>query len=472
MNFNSSTYFIFLALILAGWRFLPWRFCRWFLVVASYIFYGAAHPWYCVLLFLSTVVDYFVAIRMEHEEDPRRRKWLLGLSLGVGLTLIGVFKYGDFGIANANWLLKLLGLGEVPLMHLILPAGISFYTFQTLSYTIDVYRRKAPATRDFCLFVLYVAYFPQLVAGPIERAGNLMGQLAVRQKVTREDVEQGFQRILWGLVKKLVFADRLMLMVTYVYDQVDTAPGSMLALAVVGFSMQLYLDFSGYTDIALGSARMMGVRLSENFDWPYLAKNPPEFWSKWHMTLSNWIRDYLFLPLGGICRSQPLRTFTNVMVAMTLMGLWHGAAWSYVSFGIVSGLILGAYHTMRFWPVRKKHGPLLGDHWWSGPVSTVLMFFTINLHMVFFRSPDVKTAFKVLGGIVSRPWTWDPTYNLYLGLVLAVFGLHVVRGGFFADRSRKFNLPPLVRALFWAAMILLVLFGSVDSNRRFIYFQF
>ncbi|MEM7395004.1 MAG: MBOAT family O-acyltransferase [Verrucomicrobiota bacterium] len=467
MHFNSLVFPIFLLGVLLLQRGLPPGARRVFLVLASYLFYGAAHPFYCGLLLLSTLVDYSAGLALGRTEDPGRRKAWVGLSVLVNLGLLGVFKYGDFIIGSIN----AFGPG-LPLPGFVLPVGISFYTFQTIAYTIDVYRRKVEPESSFLHFALFVSFFPQLVAGPIERAKKLLPQLRDWPPPSAEDRAEGFQRILWGFVKKLVFADHLGLLVHEVYSAPAEAGGPALALGTLAFTFQLYLDFSAYSDIAIGSARMMGIRLSENFRWPLVARNPTDFWARWHITLTEWFRDYVFTPMGGTSRKRPWRTYRNLLVLVTLIGLWHGASWNFVVFGLGHGLCLVVYHALRTRPGRGRRGPLLGTAWWSTPAAVLIWAFFINFWAILFRADSFADAWIIIGRIARWEGSWDPRHMFHLGLVVMVWLVHIARdrwanrSGFLANRS------PIVRALWWTGLILLILFGSVDATERFIYYRF
>lgn len=470
MQFTSFSFYFFLIAVLVLFHVLPWRAGRWVLVAASYVFYGAAEPWYCLLLLTSTLVDFFAAQGIHRATDTAVKKRYLWLSIVVNLSLLGIFKYADFAVANANAVLGLFGVPPVPELHLLLPVGISFYTFQTMSYTIDVYRGRSAPTRDFGAFALYVAFFPQLIAGPIERAHRLLPQFLQRPRIDLQDLGYGFQRILWGLVKKLVFADRLALMVDPVYASPALYSAPQLVVATMCFMFQLYLDFSAYTDIAIGTARMMGIRLSENFRWPLLARNPAEFWSRWHITLTTWFRDYVYRPLGGTRRGRPLAGFFSIVLVMTLIGLWHGADWSFVAFGLLAGLTLGGYHLLRLRRTRVRRGPLFGAHWWSTPLALLLMLIGINCGAVLFRAPDITIAAQVFGGMLFNGWRWDPVFNLQLGMLVVLYIAHAWRA--YSNGHGLVAMPAPLRALFWTGMLLLLIYGAVDRSEQFIYFQF
>ena len=387
MLFTSPGFYLFAFAVLVLFRALPQGISRWLLILASYVFYGAAEPWYCLLLFGSTLIDFFAAQKIYAATNKGSQKLWLWLSVLSNLSLLGFFKYANFTLDNLNNLFDLDVANRFPYLDILLPIGISFYTFQTLSYTIDVYRGKQEPTKDFGSFALYVAFFPQLVAGPIERARNLLIQFEQPVTATRQDIEYGLQRILWGVAKKVIFADRFAVVVADVYSNPASFSAPETIIATLCFSFQLYLDFSAYTDIAIGLARMFGIRLSENFNYPFLARNPSDFWSRWHITLTTWFRDYVYTTVGGTRRSSPLRTALSILLVMGLMGLWHGAEWHYVAFGLLSGFMVIGYIAIRLWTGRKK---LLGNSFASTVISVLLMNIVINLIMVFFRAPSVE----------------------------------------------------------------------------------
>lgn len=368
-----------------------------------------------------------------------------------------------------NNLITGFGLSEISSLELILPVGISFYTFQTLSYTIDVYRKKTEVCHDFLTFALYVAYFPQLVAGPIERASNLINQLKVKHKVEYDQFMHGIERILWGMAKKMIVADRLAVFVNEVYAQPNEMNSILLILACVGFMLQLYLDFSAYTDIAIGSARLMGVKLSENFNYPFAAVNVTEFWARWHITLTSWFRDYVHRPLGGIKRSSLPKTFINTLLVFTLIGLWHGAAWNFVFFGIYSGVCLGIHQALRLWGKD-----LFVFKWYNPPrwLGMILFGPIIYVGGIFFRSPDVET-FTSFFVVISKLDLYIPSvYYTYTVLIFVILVAHWIRAEYL----------PLIRAgkiilnynRLLSVMILLIALwlGAYDYKETFIYFQF
>lgn len=470
MAFNSYAFFAFLVVIIALYRILPWRYGRIVLVVASYLFYSYAEPWYALLLFTSTLTDYLVGLRVHSAPNDQARKRWLWVSLGVNLGLLGVFKYSAFFIENLNLLLPIIQWEPLNVPQWVLPIGISFYTFQTLAYTIDIYRRNTQPERDFITFALYVAYFPQLVAGPIERAQRLIPQLRKKHAVSGFDFMRGVQRILWGLVKKVVFADRLAVYVDAVYANPTEFGTFPTFLVLFAFMFQLYLDFSGYTDIAIGIARLMGVKLSENFRWPFAARNTTDFWNRWNRTTTLWFTDYVFKPLGGIQRERWLRTLFNTLVVFIATGLWHGADWNFFWFGALSGILVGYYQTMRLFV--KKGGPLLGRSVWGKALAIALhtpFGFAVG---VFFRTPDVHTGLEVLGGLF-RSTTVDFTpYLPFAVLIPSLFAWHVFRSWYVPQLERGKRKDPVHPV--WASLFLLlflILFGFT-LPQTFIYFQF
>lgn len=464
MSFVDLSFIPFFACMFLLIRALPWSLGRWLLIGGSYFFYGAAHPWYCLLLGASTVVDYWAAIQISDATTLSRRKLFLVVSVVTNMSMLCVVKYSHFVADNLNVVFRSFNDQLIDLPDWVLPAGISFYTFQTMCYTIEVYRGRWDATRDLATFAQYVAFFPQLMAGPIERPSQLIPQLAVKQSVTMSDLESGFQRILWGVVKKVVFADRFAIVADEVYLRSADASGSQLIVGTLCFAFQIYLDFSAYTDIAIGTARMLGVRLSENFDWPFFSKNPSEFWNRWHMTLSRWFRDYVYLPLGG----RPLVKLLQLIGVMTLIGLWHGAAWNYVLFGLVWGVSLAFYNFVRGWGFRGR--PLFGHQWWTKPIAILMCFVFLNITLVLFRSPDLETARNVYMGLFSEWGPWPYFYNFHLGLLAFVGTVFVVRG--LRRTHEPISLNPFWRAALWSFLILLIIYGAVDQTQPYIYFEF
>ncbi len=472
MRFDSYTFAVFMAMVLLLHRILPWRAGRVMLVVASYIFYGWAYPWYCLLLLASTLTDFLVAMRISAARNSRVRLGLLGVSLGVNLGLLFAFKYGAFVVDTLSDSLLMLGAGPLEPPAWVLPIGISFYTFQTLSYTIDVFYNKVAPQREFISFALYVAFFPQLVAGPIERSARLMPQFEKKAEFRWDDLEQGFQRILWGVVKKAVVADRLAVFVDAVYAAPEEAGGSLLATATFCFVMQAYLDFSAYCDIALGSARMFGIRLRENFRWPLLARNPIDFWARWHLTLGEWFRDYLLTALIGRKRPGRSRKLFNLFVVLTLMGLWHGPAWHFVPMGFWAGGAVVLYQAAVMAKGGRPGGRLLGESLVASATAVALNTFHVFVLTLLFRAKSVGQAWAIGAGMLRKPWAMGAEAWVYLAIAIGAWLFSVAHSRLHTPRRREIRLAPPLRAVFWAAMILAALYGAVDTRGQFIYFQF
>ena len=401
MAFNSFEYLAFLLVVVAVHGLLGRRGQNSLVLVASYLFYAAWDWRFLSLLWVSTATDFVVGRRMGAATDDRQRRRLVAISVAVNLGMLASFKYFNFFVESAEVLFESVGINpDWPTLNVILPVGISFYTFQTLSYTIDVYRRRIEPTSDFLAFAVFVAFFPQLVAGPIERARRLLPQFEVRRRVARgEDLWSGLHLIGLGLFKKVVIADAVAPHVNRAFAAADTAGWITLVVGIVGFSLQIYGDFSGYSHIARGSARLLGVDLMVNFNQPYLSRNITQFWRTWHISLSTWLRDYLYIPLGG-SRGSDRRTYRNLMLTMLLGGLWHGAAWTFIVWGGLHGTYLAFHRRFRNRSARTETDmPRLKD------LPMVLFTFTgVSLTWIFFRAATFTDAWAYLTGIVTfRP---------------------------------------------------------------------
>ncbi len=383
MSFDSWIYAIFLPVVVGGAWLLPQRAQNLWLLAASLVFYGYWDWRFLGLLVFSTMLDFTCARGIEASSDPRRRKAILLVSVVLNLGLLGVFKYVGFFADSFARLLT--NVGVTPgwtTLNIVLPVGISFYTFQTMSYTIDVYRGQLKACRDPVAFGLYVSFFPQLVAGPIERATNLLPQLESRRRVTTRHLSEGAYLILFGLFKKVALADAIAPFVATAFGEAGTATTLGLWRGMYLFTFQIYLDFSGYSDIARGSAKLLGVDLMENFRQPFFATSLRDLWRRWHVSLSTWLRDYLYLPLGGN-RGGPRRAALNLLLTMTLSGLWHGAAWTFVCWGFAHGLLLGFERALE---KRTGSSPVLSG---IGPwrvLRTILVFHLLATLFVVFRA--------------------------------------------------------------------------------------
>jgi alginate O-acetyltransferase complex protein AlgI len=478
MMFTTYTYAVFLPIVWLLFLVLPTRGRQVMLLIASYVFYCWEKPIYGVLLFISTLLDYLVGLFLGRTDDPRRRKLLLACSVVGNLGMLGFFKYGDFVGANLCGIGRLLGFETTwePLNYL-LPVGISFYTFQTMSYSIQVYRRQQPVTKDLLAFALYVTYFPQLVAGPIERATNLLPQLLKFRPIVLEDITYGLTRILFGIFRKLVIADRLAILVNAVFNNPDAFPRPVVWMGVFAFGAQIYFDFAGYADIAIGSARLFGVRLTENFNRPLLARSIADFWNRWHMTLTSFLRDYLFYPLGGF-RKGGARAALNAMIVLLLCGLWHGAQWHFVLWGGYHALLLTLYYMWVYGRKRlgiKLRPPPQGTVTWALLLSVAFTYFMTSLSAVLFRSTSLPTAWHVyallfgLSDTATASCGWYPW--LFVGLISTWLTVEFCQE-YLALNERIKRLPWWLRAAGMALLAVFTLLSAVNLQMPYIYFQF
>ena len=481
MLFNSFGFLVFFPIVVCVYFLIPEKIRYLWLLAASYYFYMCWNAEYALLLLFSTSVTYFGALAVERF---RAKKVFLALTVCANLSVLFVFKYFDFALANLNGILAKLHMAPVASgFSLLLPVGISFYTFQALGYTIDVYRKEIGAERNFLRYALFVSFFPQLVAGPIERSKNLLEQLKTSQRFDYMRMRKGLLIMLWGYFLKLVIADRAAIFVNAVYSDTDLYGGMYLFVAVLLFAVQIYCDFAGYSTIARGAALIMGFQLTENFEAPYFAKSVAEFWRRWHISLSGWFRDYLYIPLGGN-RKGTLRKILNLMLVFLASGLWHGAAWNYVIWGglngayQVAGGCFGALREKRNWKWgRKKVG------------SVVVTFLLIDLSWIFFRADSVQAAFENIRSILTMRnfyiLTNGELFTLGLGRYHFLFLLFAIFLLWTADFFRHKNVDIFtwieernvaVRyGIYLCLFCMVVLFGVYGVGyeaSQFIYFQF
>ena len=476
MLFTELNFWAFFAVVMLAYIVLPHRAQNRMLLVASYVFYGAWDWRFLGLILISTVVDYLVALRMADATSQTRRRHLLWISVAVNLGMLGVFKYFGFFVESFSALLAGIGYQTDPfLLSIVLPVGISFYTFQTLSYTIDIYRRDMEPTRDFLNFALFVAFFPQLVAGPIERASNLLPNIEMPRTLSWEDFRRGCVLCLVGLIKKIVIADGVAGSVNAIYASPD--PSRLdIVFATWLFAVQIYCDFSGYTDIARGVAKMMGFRLMRNFAQPYFAADPQEFWRRWHISLSTWLRDYLYISLGGN-RGGKWHTYRNLMATMTLGGLWHGAAWNFVAWGVYQGALLSIHRAFAGTHARTGEGTNRVFFAWIARIAGITIFFQVVCYgWLLFRAGSFSQITEFTGrlvGALPAPAVLSmpaPPMAALLGMVfLFIWDVLTERSGnvqFYA------GWPRIIRAGLYAGMIYLLAFGATTATSAFIYFQF
>ncbi len=476
MSFNSLEFFLLAPIALLGHAFLNGTPLRVWLLFMSYVFYGWGHPWWVTgLLIASTSLDFTATLKMDAAKTKRERKLWLLVSLVGNLGLLAVFKYSGFLARVINRALGLTPIEmELAVPHILLPPGISFYTFQTMSYTIDVYRGHIKPTRSFMTMALFVAYFPTLVAGPIERATELMGQLQEKRPRTPQHLINGTTRILWGLTKKIVFADWLGVFVHGVFAFPQAAAPAEIWLAAYAFAFQIYLDFSAYSDIACGLAMMMGVDFIENFRWPYLARSISEFWRRWHISFSTWLRDYLFIPLGG-SRKGTRRTIINIFIVMFLGGLWHGAANTFILWGLWIGMGLAVYHLCRqlgWVKASDEEAPLT----WKDMLGILVTFHFICISWIFFRAGSTEDAFGMIGRMLwpFGEWAFNASSRdliRTLALVSCVALFHILRGFNIALRWERVQSPWAI-GLLWGGMAAMMILFFAPVQGQFIYFQF
>ncbi len=426
----------------------------------------AFKPVYILILGVTILVDYFAAFLIDRAEG-KKRKWWLALSLIANIGFLAAFKYFNFINQNIGFVLNLMGMeNPIPNYPLELPIGLSFHTFQAMSYTIEVYRRNQKPEKDFIIYSLYVMFYPQLVAGPIERPQNLLYQFHTYFKYNFENIKQGLIRIAWGMFKKVVIADRLAVVVDYCYDNPTEHSGLTLLVATIFFSFQIYCDFSGYSDIAIGCARLMGFKLMENFDVPYISKSISEFWRRWHISLSGWFRDYLYIPLGG-SRVGEYRHYMNYFIVFMISGLWHGAAWTFIIWGSLHGIYL------IFAMLRKKYLNIeMPQNAFTDKLQILITFGLVTLSWVFFRARGLGNA-KVILTKIFNPATYtelaspfnvtEMWFCVLLILVLMLKEIYVPK----IDTTRT----PAFYAKFALLMVACYFLGVFTSN-QFIYFQF
>jgi alginate O-acetyltransferase complex protein AlgI len=449
------------------------------LLGASFYFYASWNHWLALIICVSTALDYLIARGMEALAAPRWRRLLLGVSLAGNLGLLCYFKYANFFLHSLEQALHAAGVGGTfPVMRVILPIGISFYTFEAINYTVDVYRRKVPAERNLFHFMLFITFFPHLVAGPIVRARDFLPQIRRPKQWNWLRLQLGAEYCLMGLFKKVAIADRMALFVDPVFANPQAYGSQALWLAVLGYALQIYCDFSGYTDMALGTAHLLGYKLAQNFNLPYLSANVSEFWRRWHISLSSWLRDYLFIPLGGSrgsncphCRRRS--TNRNFMVTMTLGGLWHGAAWTFVVWGILHGAFLVIHRAFRDYCERRPRLNYLLATPPGTMLRVLLTFLCVCAAWVFFRATTFGTAASVLRGlVVRRPGLAAPLpYHSFAFLAaVAVLAHGLAHSGVWKRWATRLPAPVLGAGYAAAACLALVL--TPIQGKPFIYFQF
>jgi alginate O-acetyltransferase complex protein AlgI len=462
MLFNSFEYFLFFITVIPIYYLLQKQTYRvWWLLAASCYFYMYFIPLFIIILLVVVLIDYTSGIAIEKQPNRARKKLWLTLSICSNIGILFFFKYYNFFAENVE---QLSGK-DLFRLNVILPIGLSFHTFQSLSYVVEVYRGNHSAEKRLDVFALYVLYFPQLVAGPIERPQNVIHQLKAFKMLDYDNLIKGIQLISIGLIKKCVLADRLSLYVDGVYSDLGHASFISILFAIVFFSLQIYFDFSGYSDIAIGSAKCMGINLMMNFNYPYLSSSVREFWTRWHISLSTWFRDYVFIPLGG-SRVPKLTFFRNIMIVFALSGLWHGASWNFVVWGILHGLFVygSAIINRNFSQIH----PSLKF------IDITFNFILVSFLWIFFRAPDFATSYTVFEKAFEPDFTLD-----FIRRDFGITSLIILAGSFvylyyLKTRFLRTDYIPVKQAGVWQLSLNFILIFSLGifNNHSFIYFQF
>jgi len=480
MLFNTLTYFSFISLVLVLYWWLlrnDFRRQNLLLLVASYCFYGWWDVRFLALIFMSSSVDFFLGRAIFQQTDKKKKLHLLWICLLINLGMLGFFKYFNFFTDSFAVLIRQFGMEpNLNTLQIILPVGISFYTFQSLSYSIDIYRGKIQPTNKFIPFMTFVSFFPQLVAGPIQRASNLLPQFLKEREFDREKIKSGFRLILYGLFKKMVIADRLAYFVDQIYNSSENYDGTVLLAATFMFGFQIYCDFSGYSDIATGSARLLGFDLTANFRTPYLTRSFREFWRRWHISLSTWFRDYVYIPLGGNHVSQGKWIF-NILLTFTISGLWHGASFTFIIWGFLHGFLLVSEHFIsKIIQLPKKLS-------WIGLLFTFIM---VNLIWVFFRADSLSQSAEILSSFTQLSFDFIPRAMSEFGVnnefrefaisLLAGFPIFVLFEILIGETDFDTVLNKngiLIRwSIYFMLTFMILFFGVLHSAPQFIYFQF
>ncbi|WP_338358915.1 MBOAT family O-acyltransferase [Yeosuana marina] len=483
MVFNSLEFFMFLPMVFVLYWFVFNKHLKGqniLLLVASYVFYGLWDWRFLSLILLSTIVDYFVGIRIYDTDDSLKRKRWLWVSVIFNVGLLGFFKYFNFFVDSWIDFSSFLGynIQSSWMLHIILPVGISFYTFQTMSYSFDVYYKKLQPTTDFLLFAAFVSFFPQLVAGPIERASNLLSQITNKRTFDYHQTVSGLKLILWGLFKKVVITDSIGPIVDDIFANYSTYPASTLILGVTLFSFQVYGDFSGYSDIAIGTAKLFGIELMSNFKFPNFSRNVAEYWQRWHVSLSTWFRHYVYIPLGGSRVSQ-LKSVRNICIIFLISGFWHGANWTFVFWG--------GFHALAFIPVFLMgrntiyKDSVVGHNTFFPSLieigQVLLTFGIVTFSRIFFRSESITDAFSFITRIFTN-FSYAP-YDHPMGYRMIDYYVLIALFVLYEYRIRKDERAPfkfkskVVRFIFYTIVILgMLLFYDDQIDRSFIYFQF
>ncbi len=480
MLFNSLEFLVFLPIVFLLYWFV-FRTRKWqnlLVVVASYTFYGWWDWRFLFLIALTSICSFASGWLIEHYEGHRQRqRWVSAANIVLNLGILGVFKYYNFFVENLDALLRSLGWQlDCVTINILLPVGISFYTFQALSYTIDVYQKKLPATHDVVEFFAYISFFPQLVAGPIERATNLLPQFQRQRTFDYTQAVDGMRQMLWGFLKKLVIADNCATLVNEYWNQYDALPGMTLFLLGVLFTFQIYCDFSGYSDIAIGCARLFGFNLMRNFNFPYFSRSIPEFWRRWHISLTTWFRDYIYFPLGG-SRCDKWKIIRNVYIVWAISGLWHGANWTFVCWGLFHATLLAIYNVFSI-NTKYEHVVAYGHYLPSikEALQMALTFVLTIIGWIIFRAESMTQAAEYLTAMVRNKF-FDPSLlykKPYLLFGMALLAIEWLQ----RDKQHALQFSAIkpfnYRAVRWGIYFLIIMMISIyaGASQQFIYFQF
>jgi len=482
MLFNSIEYLVFLPIIF----FLYWfifnknlQFQNTLLLISSYLFYGWWDWRFLSLIMFSTIVDYFVGLQIDNTKKLNHRKILLITSIIFNLTILGYFKYCNFFIDSWINFISLFGYQYKSYwsLKIVLPVGISFYTFQSMSYTIDIYKKNLKPTSDFIAFASFVAFFPQLVAGPIERASRLLPKILSKRSFNYKQGVEGFRLIIWGLFKKVIIADSLAWRVDYCFSNYSLLDGGSLILGLVYFSFQIYCDFSGYSDIAIGSAKLFGIELISNFRFPYFSRNIGEFWKRWHISLSSWFRDYVYFPLGGSKKGN-LRTIRNIFLVFIISGLWHGANLTFIAWGFCHAVIYMIYFFYQLLQKITKGVNIAGSDdspFIKKTIYSILTYSSVTFAWIFFRSHSIQDSFNYIMHIIEKfsfPLTNRSGILFIIPLIVLEWFMRNNERDFFITNKYFFN-----RILLCVMTLAIVIFFLNDyaynkEMRQFVYFQF
>lgn len=494
MAFNSLHFLIFFPIVILVYYIMPKKLRTFWLLAASYYFYMAWNPKYIVLILISTLATYLSGLLLEKFESIKARKGIVAGCFVINLSLLFFFKYFDFLLSNINFLLEKMHISVVANpFDVLLPVGISFYTFQALSYTVDVCRKEIKAERNFLRYALFVSFFPQLVAGPIERSKNLLSQienLDDKKLFDYDKVVSGFSMMVYGMFLKVVLADHISIFVDNVWENTHAVGSTVAILAAIAFSLQIYCDFGAYSIIAIGAARMLGISLMENFNTPYFATSISDFWRRWHVSLSTWFRDYLYIPLGG-SRCSKVKKYRNIMITFLVSGLWHGANWTYVIWGAIHGMYQIVGDLLK--PIKERLCKITNVNKEVGSFRLLKILVTFALTTfawIFFRADSLKAALLFIKNMIARPDPWVLSTKEYLNFGVDASDLNLIIIGIIVlvivDLIRyKKNLDIgaflLKQNLWfrWAVLIVLIVstlvygaYGTSFDSSQFIYFQF